>query len=165
MIKKTIFAIFTIFVLASCAQTTAPTAFCDLIPKAKIEQLLSSQYTTEDIINLPEGALGCKYISTDNKEKTFNIIARKSSDTAAISQYYQKAINIWKNGQFENRTLKDITDLGDAAFWAYSQKTPQLLTYSGPKLLIITLGDFSTNEETSLNAAKEIANTLFGENW
>lgn len=167
--KKPIIALLstliTIAVFSACTVEIDPLAFCKNLEPNSVEKLLNSSYKEEPVSSLNEKIKGCKYISETIEGRTFNIIASHADYPAQTLAAYEKAVNVWKNGAFENRDLSEVSQIGDKAFWAFNQKTPQLITYQETKLLIITLGNFNLESADQLEVAKQIATTLFEKQW
>lgn len=165
IIKITTFIILSALLLTACSAEKDPLAFCKKLDQQKVEKLINSSYKMDNVTNLAEGYLGCKYTSETIEGKTFNIIANQTSYPQEAQQAYERTIDVWKNSTVPDREFSDLTTVGDAGFWAYNKVTPQLVTYRDTKLLIITLGNFNLDEQQEKDITIEIANSLFDQRW
>lgn len=151
--------------LSACSQTEDPTAaakICNIVDDKEMTSLMDGEFTKEPMEQMPQGSEGCKYISKDGN-KTLNYIIGTSDDPAQAKQAYDKAVSVWEAGTIPNRTYKKFDDIGREAFWSYSGIIPQFLIYQDKTLIIITLGHFDADEETSLFKVRRLGKLLLGE--
>ncbi len=168
----TAFLILTTSFLQGCsgpAENTPPDsaanlpAICNTLDSAIIADVLETEnYTTEPMDDLASDVEGCKYMATGDAVpvKTFNFIRREEKTPAIAKDSYYKAVNVWQNSQMDNRELSYEQNIGDETFWAYGEKTPQLVTYKDNILLIITFGNLKKPNAEMLTKAKTIAPPL-----
>lgn len=155
--------------LASCSQSTITEIeaekpdICNILEPTVMQELLGESYSSGPLIDMLEGADGCKYIAqTDPPEeaKIFNFILRTSKSEEQSEDEYLRAINFWVNNELSYRKYEHIEDVGTKAFLAYAQKSPQLITYKDKNLLIITFANFNEDSETILPKLKSTAQKL-----
>lgn len=147
---------------------------CNLVETTTVTEILGTDnYTVTNLEGLTEGAEGCKFIAADqsaatdngatpaDSARTFNFIRREGENTSQTKTAYMSAVTIWQNSNLENRQYAYIDNLGDGAFYAYSLKTPQLVTYKNDVLLVITFGNLGEDKETVLTKARTLAEDLY----
>ena len=136
---------------------------CNTLDSAIIAAVLETEnHTTEPMKELATDVEGCKYLASDGSIpiKTFNFIRRMEATPDKAKTSYLKAVNVWQNSKMDNRELSYEQSIGDEAFWAYGEKTPQLITYKNNILLIITFGNLKNNNAETLTKAKTLATPL-----
>lgn len=136
---------------------------CNTLDGAIIATALETEnYTIEPLEDLATDVQGCKYLASDGSTpiKTFNFIRRVEETPDKAKESYYKAVNVWQNSQMDNRELSYEQNIGDQTFWAYGEKTPQLVTYKNNILLIITFGNLKKDNAQMLAKAKTIATPL-----
>ena len=156
-----------IFLLGGCSGTgdtasTADAKICNLIADTEMHSLMESDFSKLPLEALPRGSEGCKYVAEEG-ERNINYIIGTSEKPEQSKEAYDKAVSVWRNSSMPNRTYSDVTEVGTDAFWAYGATIPQLIVYKDKQLLIITLGHFETDSDTTLYKAKRIAKLLLGE--
>lgn len=132
-------------------------ALCDAIPKTTINTLVGEPYVAEPMEELDASTGGCKTYNTEDDRlftRNFNIIARETVSSANSKDEYDRAIAVWKNGAMVHKTLENIEGVGTESFWAFGEKTTQLITYQDKNLLILSFGHYTQTEEELLELAK-----------
>ena len=138
-------------------------AICNILSDEELQSIFSDSVNPSAVAFLSEGADGCKYNAKDTQEgpaKTLNFIVRKTDSANQAENEFYRAINVWQNSNLENRNYKYIENLGDNAFFAYSEKTPQLISYENNFMLIVTSGNFKLGNEASLEILKKVTANL-----
>jgi hypothetical protein len=161
--KIKIILLIPLFLLAACENEADPLAFCNKLGKAQVERIFNSSYHTAPVDFLQNSEKGCKYISDTVEGRTFNVIYHQFDYPQKAKKAFDMAVNVWQKGTFENRTYYKPANIGDEAFWSGHNEKPQLITYKETKLIILTLGGFNLGQDAQLNAAKEIAETIFNQ--
>lgn len=167
-----------VFLLTGCSgasrdsqnNTTSETAgedeiptICAVLTDKELQDIFSGSFTTSPVAFLSEGADGCKYNEEDKQEgpaRTLNFIVRKTDSAIQAENEFYRAVNVWQNSNLENRNYQYIENLGDKAFWAYSEKTPQLISYYNNFMLIVTSGNFGQDNGKALEMLKNVSSKL-----
>jgi len=147
------------------AQQGVP-AICLAIPKDDLLFIMGSSYRSMPVDLISEGADGCKYVATEERNgmfKNINFIVRNTNSPEQAESEYYRAVNTWQNSRLENREYMDIEDVGSQAFFAYSEKTPQFITYQDNTLVILTFGNYHLGKDLILAYSKKITTYLL--NW
>jgi len=170
MLKRFVSLSLLIFLLNACSihaeditnennpdQIAETPVICSELPDELIADIFESSYKTMPVELLSEGADGCKYVSDEEINgniKTINFIYRKTNSPEQTKSEYFRAVNTWQNSGLENREYSDIKNIGEKAFYAFSNATPQFIAYQNTNLVILTFGNFDQSSDIILEHAK-----------
>lgn len=145
---------------------------CEMLSESDLNALFSGPTESHDISeNLSASgggqSYGCQYnLAGEVAEKSetnpfptpenIHIEYIMAKDTIEAENAYNQAVSLWKSSTMPNRTYKDLDDVGNNAFWSYSNSISQLIVQKDTRVFFITLGYFEGSEEDILNKAKTV---------
>ena len=139
-------------------------SLCKTLTDQEVSQITGKILVATDdfLTNQTQYLQGCRY--KNNNAYSVSIITNKTQpDVITAKEQYNQALDMQKNGEFKtNADIKELTDLGDAAFYWSNKEMIQLNALKQDKWIALTMSlDDNGDTNTTLEKAKKITNLIF----
>lgn len=132
--------------LAACSQVSGKLKAdyaCELLTPGMAETFLGAEQTDQQVdepeYTSDQSRVACTYIATGRSDldgRVELVVTRNTNQEGS----QEKAIDVLRNGTYQDAAVQEINDLGDAALWAELGNIRQLNVFVGDDYYVLSMG-------------------------